>query len=88
MSITALIVLKIEDYAKFEAAFASREGERTDAGIDAKAYRDMDDASKAVVIETVSSKEALFAFMARPEIQQTMQNATIQGSPDVTFLEG
>ena len=88
MSITALIVLKIEDYEKFEAAFASRESERIDAGIAAKSYRDMDDASKAVVIETVPSKEALFAFMAKPAIQQTMQNATIQGSPNVTFLEG
>ena len=88
MSITALIVLKIEDYEKFETAFASRESERADAGIDAKAYRDMDDDAKAVVIETVPSKEALFAFMAKPEIQQTMQSATIQGSPNVTFLEG
>ena len=88
MSITALIVLKIEDYEKFKAAFASRENERTEAGIVAQAYRDMDDASKAVVIETVPSKEALFAFMAKPEIQQTMQTATIQGAPDVTFLEG
>lgn len=88
MSITALIVLQIKDYEKFEAAFASRESERADVGIAAKAYRDMDDASKAVVIETVPSKEALFSFMANPEIQQTMQNATIQGSPDVTFLEG
>ncbi|SVC02146.1 uncharacterized protein METZ01_LOCUS255000 [marine metagenome] len=88
MSITAIIVLKIEDYEKFEAAFASRESERTDAGINAKAYRDMDDASKAVVIETVPSKEALFAFMAKPQIQQTMRNATIQESPDVTFLDG
>lgn len=88
MSITALVALKIEDYEKFEAAFASRESERTEAGIAAKAYRDMDDANKAVVIETVPSKEALFSFMAKPEIQQTMQNATIQGSPDVTFLEG
>jgi len=48
----------------------------------------MDNASKAVVIETVPSKETLFTFMAKPEIQQTMQNATIQGSPNVTFLEG
>ena len=88
MSITAIIVLKTEDYEKFEASFASRESARTAAGIDAKAYRDMDDASKAVVIETVPSKEALFAFMAKPEQQQAMQNATIQGSPDVTFLEG
>ena len=88
MSITALIVLQIKDYEKFEAAFASRESARADVGIAAKAYRDMDDASKAVVIETVPSKEALFSFMANPEIQQTMQNATIQGSPDVTFLEG
>ena len=55
MSITALIVLKIEDYEKFETAFDSRESERIDAGIAAKSYRDMDDASKAVVIGTVPS---------------------------------
>jgi len=38
MSITALIVLEIEDYEKFETAFVSRENERIDAGIAAKPY--------------------------------------------------
>ena len=48
MSITAIIELKIEDYEKFEASFASRESARTAAGIDAKAYRDMDDARQGL----------------------------------------
>ena len=88
MSITALIVLKIEDYEKFETAFDSRESERIDAGIAAKSYRDMDDANRAVAIGTAPSKEAFLGFMTSPEQQEAMKNAGIQGPPDVTFLEG
>ena len=88
MSITAVIALKVEDYGKFEASFAQRTSARVAAGIEVKAYRDMDDAGNVVVIGTVPSKEAFVAFMTSPEQQQAMQNATIQAPPDVTFLEG
>ena len=88
MSITVVVALKIEDYVRFEASFTQRTNARTEAGLDVKAYRDMDDANRVVVIGTAPSKEAFVGFMTSPEQQQAMQNAGIQGPPDVTFLEG
>ena len=87
MSITVIVALKIEDYGKFESSFAKRASARVAAGIEAKAYRNMDDASKVVAIGTAPSKEAFLGFMPSPEQQQAMKNAGIQGPPDITFLE-
>ena len=88
MSMTVIIALKVEDYGKFETSFAERTSARVAAGIEVKPYRDMDDAGKVVVIGTVPSKEAFFAFMVTPEQQEAMKEATIQGPPEFTFLEG
>ena len=88
MSVTVIVALKIEDYGRFEASFTQRESAREAAGLDVKPYRDMDDANRVVVIGTAPSREAFVGFMTSPEQQQAMQNASIQGPPDVTFLEG
>ena len=88
MSITLVARVKVEDHAKLEATFANRKGERVAAGLELKAYRDMDDPTGVVIIGTVPSKEAFFAFMTTPEQQEAMKEATIQGAPDFTFLEG
>ena len=45
------------------ASFAQRASVRVAVGIEAKAYRNMDDASRVVAIGTVSSKEAFLRFM-------------------------
>jgi hypothetical protein len=58
------------------------------AGLEVKAYRDMDDPAGVVVIGTAPSKEAFFGFMSSPEQQEAMKNASVQGPPDCTFLEG
>ena len=88
MSITLVAKVKVEDYTKLEATFANRESERVAAGLELKAYRDMDDPTGVVIIGTVPSKEAFLAFMTSPEQQEAMKEATIQGPPDLTFLEG
>lgn len=88
MSLTVIVGLKIEDYEKFQASFASRATARAAAGLDVKPYRDMDDANRVVVIGTAPSKEAFMGFMTSPEQQEAMKNAGIQGPPDLTFLEG
>ena len=87
MSITVVVKLKVEDHAKFEASFTSRTSARVAAGLEVKAYRDMDDPNCVVVIGTAASKETFFGFMTSPEQQDAMKNATVQGPPDVTFLE-
>ena len=88
MSITVVVKLKVEDYAKFEASFANRASARVAAGLEVKAYRVMDDPNGVVAIGTAPSKEAFFAFMTSPEQQEALKTATVQGPPDVTFLEG
>lgn len=88
MSITVIVKLKIADYVKFEASFAQRTSARVAAGLEVKAYRDMDDPNCIVAIGTAPSKEAFFGFMTSPEQQQAMKNASIQGPPEITFLEG
>ena len=87
MSVTAVLKLKVGDYEAFQTSFNNRASARVAAGIDVKAYRDMDDSSCIVVIGTVASKEAFFAFMTSPEQQEAMKNATVQGPPDITWLE-
>ena len=88
MSITVVVRLKVEDYASFAASFANRESARVAAGLEVKAYRVMDDPNGVVVIGTAPSKEAFFAFMTSPEQQEALKTATVQGPPDLTFLEG
>ncbi|MQF82843.1 hypothetical protein FIM02_01620 [SAR202 cluster bacterium AD-802-E10_MRT_200m] len=88
MSITLVVKLKVEDQAKFEASFANRASARVAVGLEAKAYRDMDDSNYVVVIGTAPSKEVFFGFMTSPEQQEALKTATVQGPPDVTFLEG
>ena len=88
MSITTVIKFKVADREKFEASFATRTAAREAAGLQFKAHRDMDDPSGVVVLGTVESKDGFFGFMSSTEQQEAMKNATIQGSPEVTFLEG
>ena len=88
MSITVVVKLKVEAYAKFEASFANRASARVAAGLEVKAYRVMDDPNGVVAIGTAPSKEAFFAFMTSPEQQEALKTATVQGPPDLTFLEG
>lgn len=88
MSITTVIKFKVADREKFETSFATRAGAREAAGLEFKAHRDMDDPTGVVVLGTVESKDAFFGFMSSAEQQDAMKNATIQGSPEVTFLEG
>ena len=47
----------------------------------------MDDPNGVVGIGTGPSKEAFFEFMTSPEQQEAMKTATVQGPPDITFLE-
>ena len=84
----AVLKLNVEDWSKFETSFASRKSAREAAGIDALAYRGADDPNVVVVFGTIASKEAFFEFMGSAEQQEAMKNATIQGPPDITFLEG
>ena len=84
----AVIKFNVADWSQFQTSFANRQSAREAAGIYATAYRGADDPNVVVVFGTIESQETFFAFMTSPEQQEAMKNATIQGPPDITFLEG
>ena len=66
---------------------ASRGLRRAEAGIHAKAYRNVDDPNNAYSIGTAPSKEAFIAFAQQPAIQEAMKNAGVLAPPEIKFLE-
>ena len=67
--------------------FDTRENDRVEAGIHAKAYRNVDDPNNAYSIGTAPSKEAHIAFSQQPVIQEAMKNAGVLAAPEFKFLE-
>ena len=60
---------------------------RAEAGIHAKAYRNVDDPNNACAIGTAPTKEAFIAFSQQPVIQEAMKNAGVLAAPEFKFLE-
>ena len=87
MSVTVIVSLKVEDFDKWYAAFSSTSGKREEAGIEAKANRNIDDPNYPVAIGTAASKEEFLGFFTTPEMQEIQKDAGVLGPPDVTFLE-
>ena len=87
MSVTVIVSLKVADFDDWKAAFDADVSSRQAAGIDAKAYQNIDDPDNPIAIGTAPSKEAFIAFFTRPEMQQIQKDAGVLAPPDVTFLE-
>jgi 3'-phosphoadenosine 5'-phosphosulfate sulfotransferase len=82
------VSIKVVVNLKVGEVFANREHARAAAGLEIKVHRDIDDPTGVVGIGTAPSKESFFEFMTSPEQQEAMKAATVQGPPDITFLEG
>ena len=87
MSVTVIVSLKVADFDDWKAMFDSAASAREEAGINAKAYQNIDDPNNPIAIGTASSKEEFLAFFTTPEIQEDQKKAGILGPPEVTFLE-
>ena len=70
MSVTVIVSLKVADFDDWKATFDAHAGAREEAGIDAKAYQNIDDPNNPIAIGTAPSKEAFVAFFTRPEMQE------------------
>ena len=88
MSVTVIVSLKVSDFDQWKTAFDGHAAAREAAGINATAYRNLDDEGNAVAIGTASSKEAFIAFFTTPAMQQVQKAAGVMAPPDVKFLEG
>lgn len=87
MSIQVVIMFKVQDFDQFKSAFTAAERFRTEAGLTAKGYRNLDDPNSAVVIGTAPTKEAFVSFFSSQAQQERMKNAGLTEPPSVTFIE-
>ena len=87
MSVTVIVSLKVSDFDAWKATFDGHASAREAAGINASAYRNIDDEGNAVAIGTAPSKEAFIAFFSAPEMKDVQANAGVLGPPEITFLE-
>lgn len=87
MSVKVLLSLEVEDFNKMKSVFDAAENARTEAGITAEAYRNMDVPNNVWIISTASSKEAFGAFFSSPAQKERMRNAGVISPPTITFLE-
>ena len=87
MSVTVIVSLKVADFDDWKAAFDAHTSSREEAGINAKAYQNLDDPNNPIAIGTASSKEAFVAFFTKPEMQEVQKKAGVLGPPEITFLE-
>ena len=87
MSIKVIVSFEVEDFDKFKSGFDTGGNARTEAGIAAEAFKNMDAPNNVLVIGTASSKEAFTAFFSAPAAQERMRNAGVISPPTITFLE-
>ena len=87
MSIKILISFEVRDFSEMKSVFDAAADARTEAGIVAEAYRNMDAPNNAWVIGTAPSKEAFTAFFSSPAQKERMKNAGVISPPTVTLLE-
>ena len=71
MSIKILISFEVRDFSEMKSVFDAAADARTEAGIAAEAYRNMDAPNNAWVIGTAPSKEAFTAFF-RPQPKKSV----------------
>ena len=87
MSVTVIVSFQVVDFDKWKAVFDDDENNREKAGIDATAYKEVDNSNQVHVIGTASSKEELLAFFTQPERQTRIQESGAMGPPELKFLE-
>ena len=87
MSVTVIVSLKVADFDDWKATFDAHVSAREEAGINAKAYQNIDDPNNPIAIGTAPSKETFVAFFTTPEMQETQKKAGVLGPPEIKFLE-
>ena len=87
MSIKVIVSFDVEEFDTFKSGFDTGGHARTEAGIIAEAFKNVDAPNNVWVIGTAPSKEAFTAFFSAPAAQERMRNAGVISPPTTTFLE-
>ena len=89
MSVKVIVSLDVKDFENFSKVFNGEgaKNARKAVGLIAKAHKDLDNPTNAVVIGTAPSKEAFLGFISTPEQGERMKSAGVVSKPTLTFLE-
>ena len=85
MSVTIIASLKVADFDISKAGFNAHASAR--AGVDAKAYQNIDDPNNAIAIVTALSKEAIDTLFTKSEMQEVRKKAGVLAPPEMKFLK-
>ena len=87
MSVTIIASLKVVDFDPLTAGFDGHASSRAKAGMDAKAYQNVDNSNNAIAIATVPSKEVIATLFTKSEMQEVQKKAGVLAPPEMSFLE-
>ena len=78
----------VSDYAKWRTAFDSSASFRKDAGATGvnQIYRDVENPSTITAVMEWNTIEKARLHLADPKLKDVLQNAGVNGSPEVRFL--
>ena len=87
MTIKVIVSFQVEEFDTFKSRFDTGGNARTEAGVTAEAFKNIDAPNNVWVISTAPSKEVFTAFFSAPAAQERMRNAGVISPPTITFLE-
>lgn len=83
-----LIRHKVSDYTRWKAAFDAHLTSRKHAGeTGCRLFHNVDDPRDLVLLLDWASIDEARKFMNSDELRQRMQEAGVQGAPDIQYLE-
>ncbi len=86
--IHVLIHHKVADYGRWKAAFDGHLNTRKSRGeLGFRLFQSVEDPRDVTVLSDWDSVEHARRFMESNELRDAMQNAGVQGTPDVRFVE-
>jgi len=84
-----LIRHKVRDFDAWKVGFDAHAGKRSEAGLSGKQLlRSAEDANEVVIMLEAKDLDRARAFIASPDLRETMQAAGVTDKPDVYFLNG
>ncbi|HYD21349.1 MAG TPA: hypothetical protein VEB40_07745, partial [Flavipsychrobacter sp.] len=87
MSVTAMVSIQVEDYAKWKAAFDGAAQMRTNMGIAIKGiYQSAEDEKSVTIISEYPSREVAEGIMANPAWEENQRKSGVIGGFDTKFF--
>jgi hypothetical protein len=78
---------KVKDFDAWKVGFDAHAGKRSEAGLSGKQLlRSSDDGNEVVILLEAKDLDRAKAFIASPDLRETMQKFGVADKPDVYFL--